>query len=84
MASGEAYYGHVPKEHWSIPDHVDVPRMEQCMQEMVDKDVVYGGSLSYRHMCRFNSGFFFLHPLLDQYDWYWRVEPNVHYYCDQR
>jgi alpha 1,2-mannosyltransferase len=31
---------------------------------------------------RFQSGFFFRHPLLDQYDYYWRVEPDVDYYCD--
>lgn len=32
------------------------------------------GSVSYRNMCRFNSGFFFKHPLMEQYQWYWRVE----------
>jgi hypothetical protein len=31
---------------------------------------------------RFQSGFFFRHPLLDQYDYYWRIEPDVDYYCD--
>jgi alpha 1,2-mannosyltransferase len=25
-------------------------------------------------MCRFNSGFFFRHQLLDKYQFYWRVE----------
>ena len=43
---------------------------------------MYGGSLPYHHMCRFNSGFFFLHPLLEQYEYYWRVEPNVDFTCD--
>lgn len=33
-------------------------------------------------MCRFNSGFFFRHPLLDDYDYYWRVEPDVKFFCD--
>ncbi|KAF9810713.1 hypothetical protein IEO21_06847 [Rhodonia placenta] len=33
-------------------------------------------------MCRFNSGFFYRHPLLQQYRWYWRVEPDVHFHCD--
>ena len=32
-------------------------------------------------MCRFNSGFFFRHPLLQQYKYYWRVEPDVHFHC---
>ena len=32
------------------------------------------GSLSYRNMCRFNSGFFYHHDLLQKYRYYWRVE----------
>ena len=26
--------------------------------------------------------FFYRHPLLQQYKWYWRVEPDVHFRCD--
>lgn len=33
-------------------------------------------------MLRFQSGFFFRHPLLDAYEYYWRVEPDVQYFCD--
>ncbi|KAG1107159.1 hypothetical protein G6F42_016470 [Rhizopus arrhizus] len=33
-------------------------------------------------MCRFQSGFFFRHPMLDEYDYYWRIEPYVDYTCD--
>ena len=31
---------------------------------------------------RFQSGFFFRHPLLDKYDYYWRIEPDVDFFCD--
>lgn len=31
---------------------------------------------------RFQSGFFFRHPMLDEYDYYWRIEPYVDYTCD--
>ncbi|KAF7329250.1 GPI-anchored wall transfer protein [Mycena kentingensis (nom. inval.)] len=31
---------------------------------LVEQNVIYGGSVSYRNMCRFNSGFFFKHPLM--------------------
>lgn len=34
----------------------------------------YPGSLSYRNMCRFNSGFFYRHELMQKYRYYWRVE----------
>ena len=36
-----------------------------------------GWMISYRHMCRWNSGFFYKHPRLNDFDWYWRVEPDV-------
>ncbi|KAH9930444.1 glycosyltransferase family 15 protein [Epithele typhae] len=52
-------------------------------REQMEKDgVIYGGSVSYRNMCRFNSGFFFRHPEMQKYRWYWRVEPDVHFHCD--
>lgn len=37
---------------------------------------------SYHHMCRFNSGFFFDHPAMKEFKWYWRVEPGVSFTCD--
>lgn len=33
-------------------------------------------------MCRFESGFFFLHELLQDYEYYWRVEPSIKLFCD--
>ncbi|KAI8905193.1 YOR099Wp-like protein [Gorgonomyces haynaldii] len=32
-------------------------------------------------MCRFYSGYFFRHPLLQGYEYYWRVEPDVFFHC---
>lgn len=83
VASGHVYYGQVPVEHWSIPSWINQTYMHERMEDLEARDVIYGGSLSYRNMCRFYSGFFFRHPLLDQFEWYWRVEPGVKYYCDQ-
>lgn len=41
---------------------------------------------TYANFCfaydRFQSGFFFRHPLLDAYEYYWRVEPDIQYFCD--
>lgn len=49
---------------------------------MAKDGVIYGGSESYRHMCRFNSGFFYEQEPLLKYDFYWRVEPGIDMYCD--
>ncbi|KAJ2881846.1 hypothetical protein H4R27_003822 [Coemansia aciculifera] len=72
----------IPQDHWSVPEFVDESRALAARQQMAANNVIYGGSLSYRHMCRFNSGFFYKHPLLQSVDWYWRVEPGVDFYCD--
>ncbi|RKP37155.1 glycosyltransferase family 15 protein [Dimargaris cristalligena] len=71
-------FGQVPEEHWSLPDWIDRYKMLDGINDLI----IYGASLSYRHMCRFNSGFFFRHPLLDGYEYYWRVEPDVQFTCD--
>lgn len=26
--------------------------------------------------------FFYKHPLLEKYEWYWRLEPEIKYFCD--
>jgi hypothetical protein len=83
MASGEVQYGLIPQEHWSVPDHIDKKKFRQGMKEMQEKKIIYGGSESYRHMCRYNSGFFWQSELLNDFDWYWRVEPSTSFYCDQ-
>jgi alpha 1,2-mannosyltransferase len=49
---------------------------------MMEQGVIYGGSVPYRNMCRFNSGFFFHHELLKPYRYYWRVEPEVKFFCN--
>jgi alpha 1,2-mannosyltransferase len=69
----------IPKEYWSYPSWVDPVTAKKRMQEMEAKNIIYGGSLSYRHMCRFNSGFFYRLEVMQKYDYYWRVEPCIAY-----
>ncbi|KAI8977740.1 glycosyltransferase family 15 protein [Trametes punicea] len=82
VINGEATFGQIPREHWYQPDWIDEDRARAGREKMVQDNIIYGGSVSYRNMCRFNSGFFYRHPLLQQYKWYWRVEPDVHFHCD--
>ena len=30
----------------------------------------------------FLASFFYKHPLLLKYEWYWRLEPEIKYFCD--
>ncbi|CAK7265042.1 alpha 1,2-mannosyltransferase 2.4.1 [Sporothrix epigloea] len=82
LISGKTHYGLIPPEHWSYPAHIDQERAKQVREEMAKKKIIYGDSVSYRHMCRFESGFFFKQELMLNYDYYWRVEPSIEYFCD--
>lgn len=82
LVSGTTHYGTIPKEHWSYPDWIDRELAKKARHEMGQKKIIYGDSESYRHMCRYESGFFFRHPLLMDYEFYWRVEPSIELFCD--
>nr|GAT53563.1 glycosyltransferase family 15 protein [Mycena chlorophos] len=82
VVSGQIMYGQVPREHWEQPAWIDEDLATKGRDALVADNVIYGGSVSYRNMCRFNSGFFFKHPLMEQFRWYWRIEPDVHFHCD--
>lgn len=75
-------YGLIPEEHWSLPDWLDQEEFDAARDRMRHAEVKYGDMASYHFMCRFFSGFFQHHPLLQEFDYYWRMEPNVHYHCD--
>ncbi|PPQ96227.1 hypothetical protein CVT26_005599 [Gymnopilus dilepis] len=82
IASSKVEFGVIPRDHWYQPEWIDEAKATLSRHAMVSEDVIYGGSVSYRNMCRFNSGFFFRHPLMQRYKWYWRIEPGVHFHCD--
>jgi alpha 1,2-mannosyltransferase len=75
-------FGLVPREHWHQPDWIDEVRAARGRLQLMSQGIIYGGSVPYRNMCRFNSGYFFKHELLQPYRYYWRVEPGIRYFCD--
>ncbi|KAJ1651936.1 alpha-1,2-mannosyltransferase ktr1 [Dispira simplex] len=80
MTKSNVTFGLVPKEHWSYPSWINQTLAAETRENM--RNIIYGDSESYRHMCRYQSGFFFRHPLLESYEYYWRVEPGVKFLCD--
>lgn len=82
LTSGRAKYGKIDKEHWGFPEWIDQDKAKKVREDMHERKIIYGDSVSYRHMCRYESGFFFRHPLMMDYEWYWRVEPSIELYCD--
>lgn len=82
IVSGKTKYGKIPKEHWSYPEWIDQNKAAETRRVMKEKNIIYGDLESYRHMCRFESGFFWRNELMEEYDWYWRVEPGIKIHCD--
>lgn len=81
MTRSETRFGLVPKEQWSYPDWISPDKAAET--RVIMKNLVpYGDSESYRHMCRYQSGFFFRHELTLDLDYYWRVEPGIELHCD--
>jgi alpha 1,2-mannosyltransferase len=62
-----------------MPSHINQTRAAEARKKA---DYEYGDSISYRNMCRYNSGFLALHPLLQKLNYYWRAEPNIRFQCD--
>ncbi|KAI1982393.1 putative mannosyltransferase ktr4 [Ophidiomyces ophidiicola] len=75
-------YELVPKEHWDAPDWISMDLYSASVDLLKEKNVQYSGKISYNKMCRWNSGMFYRHPALANAQYYWRVEPNVHFFCD--
>lgn len=80
--NAEVEFGVVPPEHWNFPESVDRTELLEHMEGQGDREVMYGNMESYHKMCRFYSGHFFDHPLVRKREWYWRVEPDVKFFCD--
>ncbi|KAG1823555.1 glycosyltransferase family 15 protein, partial [Suillus subaureus] len=80
LTDADVSFGLIPRETWVQPPWIDEERAQKGRNMLTQEGVIYGGN--YRNMCRFNSGFFFHHELLTPYKWYWRVEPDVRFYCD--
>ncbi|KAJ1960036.1 hypothetical protein GGI12_004020 [Dipsacomyces acuminosporus] len=81
ITKNEIRFGVLDENYWGYSPSV-TPEQTKKMLEFNKNRYLYGGSLSYRFMCRFQSGLFYKHPLVRDLDWYWRLEPDVEYYCD--
>ena len=77
LTTAECHFTIIPKDHWSLPDWIDEDRFSNGLGYLGSIGVGKGWMASYHYMCRWNSGFFYKHPILKDFDWYWRVEPDV-------
>ncbi|KZT55284.1 glycosyltransferase family 15 protein [Calocera cornea HHB12733] len=74
-------YAQVGPDDWGIPDWLNATEVREGFAEQGAAGVQYGGREGYHHMCRFYAGLFARQEVLQKYDWYWRLEPGVRFYC---
>eukprot|EP01041_Mallomonas_annulata_P004369 gene4369-8695_t len=69
-------------EAWSYPPYVNQTKAREMRLKLMKQKVQYGSEEQYHFMCRYFSGYFYDHPALLPYDYYWRIEPNVNFMCN--
>jgi len=82
LTTADVKFGQISEEFWGYPPWYSAERAQDARERMRRDGVFRGDMESYHHMCRFFSGFFYRHPLVQGYEFYWRVEPNVKFPCD--
>ncbi|OXV07039.1 hypothetical protein Egran_05195 [Elaphomyces granulatus] len=78
----ECRYEQVPKEHWDVPEWISMDLFHESAEILKESNIQYADVISYRQMCRWNSGMFYRHPALENIRYYWRVEPKVQFFCN--
>lgn len=76
------YFEQIKGEHWQMPAWIDQSRYDVGREFQGGIGIGKAWLKSYHLMCRWNSGLFALEEQLNNYDWYWRVEPDVQYTCN--
>ncbi|SCV71314.1 BQ2448_2902 [Microbotryum intermedium] len=71
----------VEARYWRIPEMMDVVQVKNGFEQQEKDGVQYAGREGYHHMCRYFSGLWIRTAALQKYDWYWRLEPGVRFYC---
>ncbi|KAH8649028.1 glycolipid 2-alpha-mannosyltransferase-domain-containing protein [Xylariales sp. PMI_506] len=80
--SSTVYFEIINRNHWKVPEWIDKGRFDVGRQYQGSIGVGKAWLESYHLMCRWNAGLFALEDRLQQFDWYWRVEPDVQYTCN--
>lgn len=82
-------YGLINNDVWDPLNKIEeynpslnITELEEKWKTQELENVLYGGSRSYRNMCRFQSMNFYKHPIFKKYKYTMRMEPGVQYACD--
>lgn len=81
--NADVEFGIIPENEWTVKNELySDAEIREYIESQGDRQIMYGNLESYHKMCRYYSGFFYKHELVKKRDWYWRVEPDVEFFCD--
>lgn len=80
IRTSQVTFDTIPAGDWQVPSHIDTDKNRESRRRLAH--IIHGASQSYRKMCRWYSGKFMHHPAIQEYEWFWRIEPGVHFPCD--
>ncbi|KAF8636740.1 hypothetical protein AX17_003543 [Amanita inopinata Kibby_2008] len=95
ITDASVQFGLIPSDHWNQPPWIDEEKASAARQTMEANNVIYGAYREYPGVSletldeKFESSdtatcaaIIPEHELLKPYRYYWRVEPNVKFFCD--
>jgi len=82
VTKAPVYFEKVDSAAWDRPDFIDEQKEKEGIEYLDEKGVGYSKKLSYHNMCRYYSMNFYNHPRMQQFRYYWRIEPKTNYFCE--
>lgn len=83
VVASDVSFGIIDPNQWEFSDiEENKIEIDEYIKSQGDRSILYGDNFSYHKMCRFFSGFFYKHELVQKFEWYWRLEPSVEFFCD--
>ncbi|CAI0649530.1 unnamed protein product [Colletotrichum noveboracense] len=80
-SSGDVTFETIQREDWTFPTWLNQTAAKESIAKQGARGTIHAGQEGYHHMCRFYSGKFYHLEVLQKYKWYWRLEPDVDFYC---
>lgn len=77
VSSSRCFFERIPEHHWAVPHWIDDARFSDAHQFLEGVGAEKTWSESHHHKSRWNAGLFALESRLQDYEWYWRIEPGV-------
>ncbi|KAK7993134.1 hypothetical protein PG991_016313 [Apiospora marii] len=82
VSSSRCFFERIPEHHWVVPHWIDDAKFSNARQFLEEGGAEKTWLESHHHKSRWNAGLFALESRLQDYEWYWRIEPGVQYTCD--